>query len=168
MPTHTNFQIRLANDTDGLHLSPLIADVFKDYENCLYDEAEFPEHKAIASHYHKADGEVWIAEATDSKEILGCFAIIAHRDAGIGELHKVYVKSTARGSGMAQTLYNAGLKWNRDQGLTQLRLWTDTRFASGHRFYEKLGFVRVPVTRFLADISDSWEYLYVNDAPHPV
>ena len=46
-----------------------------------------------------------------------------------------------------------------------LKLWTDTRFLSGHRFYEKLGFVRQPVVRFLADATDCWEFAYRLDLP---
>jgi putative acetyltransferase len=45
-------------------------------------------------------------------------------------------------------------------GLPDLVLWSDTRFARAHRFYERLGFERVPVVRYLADVSASWEYRY--------
>jgi len=41
-----------------------------------------------------------------------------------------------------------------------MMLWSDSRFTRGHRFYEKLGFVRWPGERYLADISATWEYHY--------
>jgi len=37
-------------------------------------------------------------------------------------------------------------------------LWSDTRFAEGHRFYERRGFTRGAVTRQLFDLSNSTEY----------
>jgi putative acetyltransferase len=39
-----------------------------------------------------------------------------------------------------------------------MMLWSDTRFSRGHRFYEKLGFVRWPGERYLGDVSETWEY----------
>ena len=43
-------------------------------------------------------------------------------------------------------------------GFAEMVLWSDTRFARDHRFYEKLGFVRWPGERYLGDVSESWEY----------
>ncbi len=167
MKTNPEYRIRLADDSVGPALSVLIAEIFKDYDNCLCDESEFSEHEAIASYFRMKDGEIWIVEGTNNQEVLGCFAITALRDINAAELHKVYLSSKMRGTGIAQKLYNEGLFWAQKQGLTQLRLWTDTRFSSGHRFYEKLGFRRMPVSRFLADVSDSWEYMYINTSPQP-
>ena len=79
------------------------------------------------------------------------------------ELGKVYLDRRLRGSGLAQALYATAVAETRARGGTSLRLWTDTRFHSGHRFYEKLGFRRLPVTRFLADSTDAWEYAYALD-----
>lgn len=75
-------------------------------------------------------------------------------------MFKVYVDGAARGSGLAQRLYAQGEALARGLGASSIVLWTDTRFARGHRFYEKLGFVRQPVTRYLADASASWEFCY--------
>ena len=59
----------------------------------------------------------------------------------------------------------------RAGGGTRLRLWTDTRFAEGHRFYERNGFVRLPGSRAVPDASDTWEFAYTRDiddhAPAP-
>ena len=48
----------------------------------------------------------------------------------------------------------------RAGGAREIVLWSDTRFERGHRFYEKLGFVREPVERYLADASESWEFFF--------
>jgi putative acetyltransferase len=70
------------------------------------------------------------------------------------------VAAQARGSGLAQSLFEQGLDHARAQGAKGMILWTDTRFARGHAFYEKLGFRREPVIRYLADASASWEYCF--------
>jgi putative acetyltransferase len=42
-------------------------------------------------------------------------------------------------------------------------LWTDTRFAAGHRFYEKCGFDRTGESRILDDLSQSSEVQFKLD-----
>nr|WP_280938818.1 GNAT family N-acetyltransferase [Methylobrevis pamukkalensis] len=79
---------------------------------------------------------------------------------GVAELHKVYLDRRLRGRGLGARLYAATLEEIRRHDVTTIRLWTDTRFASGHRFYERLGFRRMPVLRCLADATDAWEFGY--------
>jgi putative acetyltransferase len=43
---------------------------------------------------------------------------------------------------------------------TQMVFWSDTRFTTAHRLYERLGYKRVGGTRELGDISNSVEYLF--------
>ena len=65
-----------------------------------------------------------------------------------------------RGAGWAGRLYDVAFAAARAGGGTGFRLWTDTRFRDGHRFYERRGFRRLPVVRYLADATDAWEYAY--------
>lgn len=48
----------------------------------------------------------------------------------------------------------------RQQQADSLHLWTDTRFTTAHRVYERLGYVRLPEIRELHDRSNSVEYHY--------
>lgn len=171
--TVSGYSIRPATDGSGTQIAALIAGVFSDYENCPFIEAEFAELAAVSSHYKGLGGDIWIATNSDGN-IVGCFAIVptapkALKSPKAGartfEIFKVYVAETARGTGLAQALYNTGLLWGQERGLQKLRLWTDTRFLSGHRFYEKLGFTKQPVIRYLGDAAESWEYLYVCNNP---
>jgi putative acetyltransferase len=43
----------------------------------------------------------------------------------------------------------------------RLELWSDTRFTRAHAFYAKAGFARTGETRFLDDVSRSWEARFV-------
>ncbi|WP_026790894.1 GNAT family N-acetyltransferase [Pleomorphomonas oryzae] len=150
--------IRPAVDADGLGIARLIAAVFGEYDGCPFVMAEFPELAAPASHYEKRGGRLLVAE--DKGIIVASFAISSPDRDGVFELNKVYLDRDRRGSGLAQRLYATAIEEVLRRGGRTLKLWTDTRFLSGHRFYEKLGFVRQPVVRFLADATDGWEFAY--------
>lgn len=165
----TEFVIDTADDASGAGLAGLIATVFEEYENCPFVEAELPELNAVCTHYRGLGGEIWAARAANTpagnNAIAGCLAIAPTREPGVFELFKMYVAKDARGAGLAQGLYKEALEWGSARELKSLRLWTDTRFASGHRFYEKMGFAKQPVVRYLGDAGQSWEYLFICNSP---
>jgi putative acetyltransferase len=150
--------LRPATDHDGPALAALIAATFAEYPGCLFLDDEFPELKAPASHYERAGGRLFVAE--DGGRLVGSLAAVMTPVVGTGELFKVYAAAGARGTGLAQRLYGEGEAFLRQRGAREIVLWSDTRFARGHRFYEKLGFVRQPVERYLADASASWEFFF--------
>lgn len=150
--------IRLAEDTDGHAIGNLIAGVFADYAGCVFDWSEFPELLAPAAHFRASGGGLWVAR--DGAELVGTFGLKATTVPGLFEIAKVYLRADRRGQGLADRMMATALAHARGLGATRLMLFTDTRFRAGHRFYEKNGFVRVPGERYLADLSDSWEYWY--------
>ncbi|BBE72300.1 GNAT family N-acetyltransferase [Oharaeibacter diazotrophicus] len=154
-------EIRPARDADGPAVAALIAGVFAEYEGCPFVAAEFPELVAPATHYAGRGGGLWVL-ADDEGSVVGSFALSAV-GGGRYELHKVYLAAAFRGAGWARRLYDTALATARAGGARRLRLWTDTRFHDGHRFYERHGFRRVPVVRYLADATEAWEYAYVLD-----
>jgi putative acetyltransferase len=150
--------IRPATDADGEPLARLIARVFSEYPGCLFLDEEFPELKAPASHYRDRGGQLFVAE--NDAGLVGSLAAVMTAEPGVGELFKVYLSADARGSGLAQRLYAEGEALIRASGARTIVLWSDTRFTRGHGFYEKLGFSREPVSRYLADASASWEFCF--------
>lgn len=150
--------IRPARDGDGTALAALIATTFAEYPGCLFLDEEFPELKAPATHYQRLGGQLFVAEM--SGHVIGSLASVMTPVRGTGELFKVYADARHRGSGLAQRLYAEGEAFLKDRGAREIILWSDTRFTRGHRFYEKLGFVREPVERYLADASASWEFFF--------
>ena len=157
--------IRPAVDADGAGIARLIAAVFGEYDGCPFVLAEFPELAAPASHYEKRGGRLFVAEQDGT--IVGSFAVSSPDGDGVFEINKVYLDRDQRGSGLAHRLYDTAIDEVTRRGGQTLKLWTDTRFLSGHRFYEKLGFVRQPVVRFLADATDGWEFAYRLELPQP-
>lgn len=176
MTAASRFHIETASDAAGRGIAALIAAVFSEYEDCPFVESEFSELAAVSQHYHALGGEIWIArcrpdqnvaDPMDGGRIVGCLAIVPTLQDGVFELFKMYVARTARGTGLAQRLYGEAERWAAARGMTTIRLWTDTRFAGGHRFYEKSGFAKQPLIRYLGDAADSWEYLFVSSPQAP-
>jgi putative acetyltransferase len=159
----TDLRIRPATDADGDGLAALISGCFAEYEGCLFDRAaEFPELDAIATHFAERGGAIWVAEPEERRagHIVGSIACAPTEEAGTVELFKLYVAREIRGRGLARSLLGRVIGFADERGATSVRLFTDTRFLDAHRFYERNGFVRLPGSRSLHDLSNSWEYPY--------
>lgn len=177
-PLPPGTHLRQATDTDGTAIARLIAAIFAEYPGCHYAAQEFPELTAVASHFAAHGGHVWVVEkdvanstpsATQTaRELIACCAITPTRIPSHFELKKVYVNKSWRGSGLARHLVAVALDLARAQGAKRVELFSDTRFLAAHRFYQKLGFVQIPGERYLADISQSWEYHFIRDIATPM
>jgi putative acetyltransferase len=153
--------LRPATNADGNGMAALISRIFGDYENCPFVPAEFPELAAPASHYRGKGGELWVlVDEADAGGIAGSIAITPTHQTGVAELFKVYLSHAQRGSGISALMLETALDWARKAGCHTVILWSDTRFHSGHRFYEKNGFIRIPGIRLLHDAADTLEYGY--------
>ncbi len=154
-------QLREARDGDGPGIRKLIAGVFAEYPDLVFLDEEFPELAAPASHYRNLGGRLWVLD--EASTIVGSVAVASTDRPGEDELCKLYLCREMRGSGLADILLSQALTFARNRGRRTMVLWSDTRFLSGHRFYEKNGFVRGPEERELGDASKSREYVFRRD-----
>jgi putative acetyltransferase len=153
-----SFTLRPVTDADGGGVARLIDACFAEYEGCLYEPSEFPELAAPATHYTARGAELWVSG--DKGRILASVAITPVSSQRACEITKVYLAAHLRGTGAGEALMIHAAARAAAFGLSDLVLWSDTRFARAHRFYERLGFSKVPVIRYLSDVSASWEYRY--------
>ena len=156
--------IRPGTDADADGFIRLIGDAWAEYPNCVLDvDAEVPELRALATHFEKAGGALWTAEANGA-----VFGMIATRplrdDDEAWEIGRMYVAKSARGTGLAHALLDRAEAHAVARGAKRMVLWTDTRFEAAHRFYEKRGYVRAGSIRILDDISNSLEFRYAKPA----
>jgi putative acetyltransferase len=152
---------REAKDTDGDAVAAVIQTVFEEYEGCVFNRAtEFPDLDRLATAFADHHGGFWLAE-DDQGRVVGCIGITRTEPADTFELHRLYVLPHARGRGVSTRLLAQAIRHARDHGAQSIILWTDTRFQAGQRFYERHGFVRLPGTRVLDDVSMSQEYRYI-------
>ena len=161
-----NVLLRPARDEDGDDLIRIMASAYAEYEGCVLDvDREEPDLRAIATAFAARSGGFWVAERRGRPVGMAGGHPVAPSD-GRGtawELKKLYVDRSARGAGLGTRLVGLVEGAAVRAGATRLELWTDTRFADAHRLYERLGFLRLPGTRRLDDLSRSVEYPYVKD-----
>ena len=154
--------LRDARDSDSEPLAKLIAATFSEYPHCFFEWAEFPELRVPASYFAGKGGRLWIADAPDGG-IAGSLGVVPVPEQNAVEIFKVYADPAFRGSGLAHALFAEALSFAQAGGYSEMMLWSDSKFSRGHRFYEKLGFVRWPGERYLGDVSFSWEYHFRKD-----
>ncbi|MDY0883420.1 GNAT family N-acetyltransferase [Dongia soli] len=152
--------IREARDSDAAGIIEVIRATYAEYPGCIFDlENELPELKKPASYFAADKGKLWIAEREG--EVVGTFGFLPAEKAGGVELQKVCLRYDQRGSGLAARMFEIALAEAHGRGARFIELWTDTRFQSAHRFYEKLGFKRMPGERLVNDLSRSSEVQYL-------
>ena len=149
--------IRDAEDRDADGLIELIGGCFSEYPGCLMDvDGELPELRAIATAFRDWQGRFWVAERAG--RVIGCVGFTPGKKPGYDELKKLYVEKPARTTGLGGTLCTLAEDESRKAGFTRIDLWSDTRFETAHRFYERRGYVKSPTTRELHDSSNTVEY----------
>jgi putative acetyltransferase len=154
------FAIRDARDGDAEQLIRLMADVFAEYPGCVLDvDGEEPDLRAIATAYAGHGGRFWVAERPADGRVVGMVgARPLPSSGGHLELKKLYVDQSARGTGLGTLLIGLVEVEAASRGAPLLELWSDTRFHTAHRLYERLGYQRGATLRELHDLSASVEY----------
>lgn len=141
-------------DRDGPDLVRLLGSVFAEYPGCVLDvDAEEPWLRAPASSLERG----WVVEHEGHAR--GCIALTT-RDDGVVMLRKCYLDARLRGRGWGRRLVEEVLAAARAAGAPAVELWTDTRFVTAHRVYERLGFQPTGARRALDDLSDTEEWHY--------
>jgi putative acetyltransferase len=79
---------------------------------------------------------------------------------GTVELQRLYVARRWRRLGVAATLAGRVERAALDRSAERIELWSDSRFADAHRFYERHGYVRSGPDRHLGDLSQTVERHY--------
>jgi len=151
--------IRDARDADAGGMIALIGGCFAEYPGCLLDvDGELPELRAIATAFRDWHGRFWVAERAG--RVIASAGFTPGKTPGAAELKKLYVEKPARTGGLGGTLCTLVEDEARKAGFSRIELWSDTRFTTAHRFYEKRGYLRGPRTRDLHDISHSVEFYF--------
>ena len=104
-----------------------------------------PDLLDIPGFYRRGEGNFWVA--LSGQEVVGTLGLldIGNRQ---GALRKMFVKAPYRGAGhgVARLLLEGLRQWSAGRGMEAIFLGTTTKFLAAHRFYEKNGFQRIPVS----------------------
>jgi putative acetyltransferase len=147
---------RAVEDRDAVGLQRLIADAFADYPHCFLDvEMEEPELMAPGQHFPNF---VVLEQAGRIVGCVGCAPSGTTPAGPVFELKKLYLDAGLRGQGWGRKLAEWVDGQARSAGAVAVELWSDTRFVTAHRVYERLGYRSTGQQRPLHDLSDSAEY----------
>lgn len=128
LETLTDFQLRMARETEGLELDP--GTVIRGVAAVLADPAK---------------GSYWVAER-DGRivgSLLTTFEWSDWRNGTVLWIQSVYVVPGERGRGVYRALYeHLKRRVEDDPGLKGLRLYVDRRNAAAQEVYERLGMTR--------------------------
>lgn len=150
--------IRAGSDADSDGFIALIGACWAEYPGCVMDvDGEVPELRALSSYMRGKDGALWTAEADG--RVAGVIATYPE-GADAWAISRMYVDRASRGTGLADRLLDAAEAHAIAAGARRLELWTDTRFARAHRFYDRRSYVRSGPIRSLDDLSKSIEFHY--------
>ncbi|WP_201832285.1 GNAT family N-acetyltransferase [Microvirga zambiensis] len=151
--------IRSVVDADAQDIFGLIAICYAEYPGCFVDpHDDLPDLRAPSISYAASGGAFWAVE-DERGRICACVAV-DFPEAGVAELHRLYVRPGQRGQGLGSRLVQRAETHARMRGASRLILWSDTRFTTAHRLYSRLGYVQIDGQRQLGDISQSVEYRF--------
>jgi GNAT superfamily N-acetyltransferase len=119
-------------------------------------DGELPELRRIASWARERGGEFWVAEIRGRIGGMCGYKLVG--DDGV-ELVKLYVHRTQRTTGLGSILVDRVEAAARRLGRTYVEMWSDTRFQTAHKFYERRGYARGS-TRNLNDKSNTVEFYF--------
>jgi GNAT superfamily N-acetyltransferase len=151
-----SFVIEPASPADAPAVISLIGRVYAEYEFIFEPAAELPDLLAFPRHYAAPHGAFFVIR--QNEQVVGSVGVERLGESA-AELHRLYLDADLRGRGLGRALVEAVITWCRAEGIAQLLLWSDTRFARAHVLYERMGFRRAS-ERALDDINHTREYRY--------
>jgi putative acetyltransferase len=156
--------LRPARDDDSWDVIGLIGACWSEYPGCVMDvHGECPDLLAPASAYRGLGGAFWVA--TDPCETVVATVGWRPLPSGAVELERLYVHRRWRRRGLAATLADLVEGTAAERRADAIELWSDSRFADAHRFYERRGYARGRPDRELGDLSHTREHHFVKVLP---
>lgn len=147
--------IRPACDFDGGEISSLIDRVYREHGDRLAGRRGDRDLVTLEECYWRRGGAFVVLESpherSNAGEIIGTAAMTPLACAGVAALRRFYVSREYRARGAGRVLMRWALTWARLRGFERLEFWSDSRFDSGHRFFERIGLERLPESREMAD-----------------
>lgn len=132
----------------------LIGRVFVEYGWIWDPAAEVPDLLRWTP-YEPPDGAFFVVR--EEGRVVGSVGV--HRfGQDVAELHRLYLDAGVRGRGLGDALVQTILAWCRDNGVSRLLLWSDTRFVHAHRLYLRHGFRQTGERELPQDVNQTREY----------
>ena len=122
-----------------------VGELFREYAASIGVDLEYQgfssELAGLPGQYAPPSGDLLVAKVNG--EAAGCVALRA-LDQSTLEMKRLYVRPSARGTGLGKLLVEAAISIARQNGYAELRLDTLASMASAQKLYGALGFVEIP------------------------
>ncbi len=122
-----------------------VGELFREYAASIGVDLEYQgfssELARLPGQYAPPSGDLLVAKVNG--EAAGCVALRALDQATL-EMKRLYVRPSARGTGLGKLLVEAAISIARQNGYAELRLDTLASMASAQKLYGALGFVEIP------------------------
>jgi len=149
------------HERHGQGVLRLIGGVFAEY-GLTFDPLGYDvDLTRIHDEYVSRGGEFWVLE--HEGVVHGTVAVVPVSAVAV-EIKRVYVHPALRGQGVGRRLVEHAIGWAAGRGHHHITLWSDVKFATSHRMYERLGFVRTGM-RDCDDLDRSCEYGFEKRLP---
>lgn len=94
---------------------------------------------SLPAPYNRPRGNAWLARDSSGTP-QGVVAVKPLGEAGACEMKRLWVRESARGSGLGRRLAEISIDWSRAAGYSQMKLDTLERMTSARALYAALGF----------------------------
>ena len=122
-----------------------IGELFREYAASIGVDLEYQgfssELAGLPGQYAPPSGDLLVARVNGAAA--GCVAL-RRLDQSTLEMKRLYVRPSARGTGLGKLLVEAAISTARQNGYAELRLDTLASMASAQKLYGALGFVEIP------------------------
>lgn len=109
-----------------------------------YDCASYEIASRFAAIHNSAAHQLFVARNAEGGRAVGWIHVTIETLSLLGEpradVSALVVDEACRGSGVGRALLAAAEDWAREQGLSLVRIRTNTKRERAHRFYEKSGY----------------------------
>lgn len=147
--------LRPASNFDGAEIACLIDRIYREHGDRLAGRRGDRDLQALEEHYWRRGGAFVVLESPhawpNAGEIIGTAAMMPLPCIGAAVLRRFYVDSVFRHRGAGQHLMRWAIDWARLRGFERIEFWSDSRFAKGHRFFERIGLQRRAEEREMND-----------------
>jgi putative acetyltransferase len=122
----------------------MIDSIYQEYGDSIYLQDADSDLLDIEANYLN-NGKFWVTTGADDTQIIGCIAIKAGEDNNIAWLKRFYLLPEFRGLGIAQEMHESAIQWCQKNDISEIHLWSDTRFKRAHLFYQKNGYQQTAI-----------------------
>ncbi len=139
----------------------MIDSIYQEYGDSIYLQDADSDLLDIEAIYLN-NGEFWVETSEDDDtQVIGCIAIKRAEDNNVAWLKRFYLLAEFRGSGIAQEMHETAIEWCRKNDISEIHLWSDTRFKRAHLFYQKNSYQQTGIRDMNDGAMPYQEYYFV-------